>query len=271
MLTIGFTNHYYTLWDVTTHEKYGSHGEKYLVTNYHYYQNLSMVEAEAIAKVEQRTDIYEIDLDLRGEHGSYYTQRMIKDFESWRFSFGKLTGVDIRSCNDVWQLKRAMQAESTGRRKVYARRRLLELGELVKFRWAKEQKVYDFDTQIDDKDGYPTNPFTLTTVKLNYGTPKQQEWWLAKQFVLTLQQGHHYSPGQKVQLEVKLMSEFHFDGMYGTTYIQTFATVDGKVVKYKGGTPQEISKEVFTKIRGTVKHDSYKGVNETYLQRIKII
>jgi len=270
MLTIGFTNHYFTLWNVTSYERKGIYGERYLDIHYNYCQNLSMVEAEAIAKVEARTDIYEIDLSLRGMNGSFWTKRMIKDFDSWRFSFGKLTGSDMRTCTDVWQLRRAMQAESSGRRRVWARRRLLELGELLKFSWTKEQKVYDFDTIVYE-NGDPTNPFTMQTVKLNYGSPKQLEWWLAKQAIAVLQDGHHFTPGEKVVVEVKLLSEFHFDGMYGTTYIQTFATADGKKVKYKGGTPQDISKEEYVKIKGTVKHDSYKGVNETYLQRIKIL
>jgi hypothetical protein len=42
-----------------------------------------------------------------------------------------MTGCEIPEATDIWQLTRAMHNESNPRRRVYARRRLIELGELV--------------------------------------------------------------------------------------------------------------------------------------------
>lgn len=84
--------------------------------------------------------------------------------------------------------------------------------------------------------------------------------------------GHHFTEGAKVVLEIKRQGKGgSYDTQWGTTYIDNYITPDNMVFKYVGSNPPEISDEAFTKVKATIKHDNYKGQEETKLQRIKII
>lgn len=82
--------------------------------------------------------------------------------------------------------------------------------------------------------------------------------------------GHFFTDGQKVQLEIKEVASNGYQGFYGWTSIKTYLTKDGQVVKYVGSSPIRFEEE-WCKVKGTVKHTEYKGVKETHLQRIKLI
>lgn len=287
MLTLGFTNHYYTLWNVVTSIRYGRgevvngvfNGERWQVTSYNYIQNLSM---DFDAAVEKITTIagdnkWEEDLSLRGEHGSFErTKRMIESMADWQFTFGKLTSCDIRVSTDVWQLTRAMNEEVGGRRRAYARRRLLELGELVRYEWV--EKV--FDQQLCDQywkdhggvitnENNPTHSMFVVDKKRNYATPRQVARFEAQKAERELS-GHFFKDGERVTINIKQIDSFHFETAYGTTFICKYLTSDNKAVKYMGANPPDISTEHFVLVQATAKHSEYKGVAETKLQRIKI-
>lgn len=286
MLYIGFTNHYYTLWSVTEGERYdASRGVTYIVTTYQYHQNLSLDLETAKQKLLARDENFEIDLSLRGEHGRYYTKTRIKSLENWQYSFGKLTGSDIRQSDDVWQLKRAMREEASPRTKVYARSRLIELGELVRFAWSEVKKVYidylllnsadgvaydEDDNAYHDKDGNALPTYQDKTFHYAYATPKQKEW-IEKKRRDAAASGHWFTNGSKVEVKIKETGGFSFDTQFGTTYVCIYETEDGKLVKYMGANPPDISKDNFVQVKATVKHDNYKGQDETKLQRIKLL
>lgn len=96
--------------------------------------------------------------------------------------------------------------------------------------------------------------------------------------------GHHFEQGQKVELKVEVIDKTYFESTFGTTYIITLGDKEGMKYQYKGGTiPSYQDSEgyfksvtsydegTFFKIKASVKLDSYKNKEVTYLQRIKVL
>lgn len=251
MMTIGFTKEYYTLWEVgDTYAvpvfdngiKVGQHFKQDLV----YIQNLSIDFDAARAKVAATGKVFNVDLDLRGSCSHTRTIGSdIRDRDSFFpqncFSFGKLEGESFETCNDIWQLERAMNDEKSLRRRAAARRRLIVLGELVRFTWTNEAGV----------------KFNWVN-KNQVGRLKAEQW-----------SGHFFADGQKVELELMEISRGGFEGAYGFTSIRNYQTRDNKVVTYKGSSPISLP-EGWNKVTATVKHNSYNGRNQTLLLRMKI-
>lgn len=266
MLTLGFTNHFYTLWSVTQ----GLH-----VINYCYCQNLSMDYDEAKRKIALLAGEagYDEDLELRGSGSFTRTVRQVKAMAAWEFTFGKLTGMDIRTCDDVWQLRRAMREEVGGRRRVYARRRLLELNELVRYDW--EERVINPERyeELVLTHGIDWNSETVETaydiIRRKYTAPRHAAILESKK-AEALASGHFFTDKQRLELKIKKIGGFSFDTAFGTTFVHKYLTEDGKLVKYMGGTPPDVPTDEYVTVAATVKHGNYKGVDETKLQRIKI-
>lgn len=248
MKTIGFTNIYYTLWEV--HPSYeepifyrgmqvGSSTRQQVT----YIQNLSK-DLEA-AKSKLNGEAFEIDLELRGQHNFIRTLRSdIKNREEYYeqdcFSFGMLEGSKFSEATDIWQLNRAMGDEKSDTRRGNAKNRLIQLGELVEFNG-------------------------------NWITPKEVESAKQQAYLDSLEKGHFFNNGEKIEIVLKRIGGFSFDGGFGRVYIETYVTPDNKMLKYMGSSPPEIPSEEYAGVRATIKHDSYKGVAETKLQRIKIL
>lgn len=256
MYTLGFTNQFYTLWEVKEpQKKYTSGfvlngvftGSFYWVQECNYVQNLSTDYDKAVDKMKERFgDNFAIDLELRGQHSfvrqSDYT--IYNDIPDYVFSFGKLEGQDIRICNDVWQLTRAMKEERGKRRRVHARRRLIELGELVFNPWWKEG---------DEK--------YLTSTHFKKISDKKEEAKL---------NGHFFEDGKRITVSIKYIDGIGWPTEYGYMWIQKYVTEDGRMLKYKGTSPLEISDSEFIEVVGTVAHVTYNDAPETHLKRMKI-
>ena len=112
MLRIGKADLYFTLWDVTSNEQYGTdlNGNPYLQyihTNYTYYQNLSMDESKAVQKAKDKgvTNL-EPDEELRGRNRSW---KSTKTFDEPKvenvFTFGKYSGELFMENEDVDYMK----------------------------------------------------------------------------------------------------------------------------------------------------------------------
>ena len=110
MLQIGFSNKYYTLWNVVNETEYsGSEGQySYSVTRFTYLQNLSLVEEKAIVKAKEKgcTELG-INDELRGRSGRSFEKRtpIKEELELHQFTYGKYRGDDIRENTDVNYLK----------------------------------------------------------------------------------------------------------------------------------------------------------------------
>lgn len=237
--TMGFTEKYYTLWYVSVpiFQRYE------IIVNYVYAQNLSFTFEEAEKKMKERFGIgYEIDLNLKSEN-SFTTVKDCREemIPKDCFAFGKLEAQKFSECSDIWQLDRAMKDEKSEERRLNARNRLVELGELFEF------------------EGQYLCQFRIDEIK--------------KQRFLDNGGGHHFNDGEKIELELKEIGRFHFDGSFGTTFIVTYQSRDDKIFKYMGGSPIRIhdKTEDFVKVKFTVKHSDYNGKLETKIQRMKVI
>lgn len=274
MLTIGFTNQYYTLWSVSEpYKHYYNQYEYDIHQDVRYFQNLSLDLNEAKKKVETNFPglDYLVDLSLRGESGSYTNTlngERLSNAPDWMFSFGKLKYQDIRESDDVWQLNRAYNNEKNARTRVHARRRLIELGELVKYEWV-ETFAQNINWNKQDKNGnfLPEKIEDVKRIK-KYATLEQVASFDKEKNKPVA--GHYEADGVKVVLELKEIDSFGFNGNYGYTYIVTYADINNREFKYMGSSPSNISQDDFVKVQATIAHDTYRG-NETKLKRIKIL
>lgn len=213
-------------------------GRVLVTSDYRYEQNLSMNYEDALHKIIDTGEDFMVDLNLRGDH-SFRTKEYITDFEPWQFTFGKLVGQDIRSSDDVWQLNRAMNEEKKKRTRAFARRRLIELGKILKHngKWVLRTMLEKIQ-----KDEY----------------------------IASLKSGHLFTDKTRVGLRVKEVERFSFEGGFGRTYVQLLATDEGQLVKYVGTSPVYTLVGVeYTPITATVKHSEYNGKPETRIQRVK--
>lgn len=264
---IGFARQYYTLWNLsivpvfsTVNGKHIKVGDRY---NYTYIQNLSKDEESAIAKVKQRFNLNFVDVDesLRGVTQRSFSRYVKMSLPFTVFPFGKLMHENIIESNDVWQLMRVYEGEgATGgydehltsipvRRRVLARRRLIELGELV--RYDHQDSKWVGNNLIDFNNKYATKATIDRLVKI-----KESKWL--------------HSDGERIDLRLKEVKRFGFETQFGWTTVVTYVSDDGNEYIYKGGSAPSMSEE-FINIKATIKHSEYRGVKQTMLQRIKIL
>lgn len=244
MQTIGFTNEYFTLWNVSEVYKVPINAYQWREQqDFVYVQNLSKTLEGAKAKLQGE---FNVDLELRGSSTFTRSSEILDSFEVWQFTFGKLIGSDIRTCNDVWQLNRAMNDERGEERKELAKQRLIELGEVIQFdgKWISKE-----------------------TLEFHKEQKRKSE----------LKNGHFFADGEKVELIVELEENFSFDTQFGTCFINVFRDANGRLFKYKGSNPPDLyingeyNPNATYKFKATVKHSEYNGQKETLIQRIKII
>lgn len=256
MLTIGFSTQYYTLWEVGEPQKrYTSGatvngvftGSYYMEQKCTYMQNLSKDYDIAVAKIEELSGgIYGIDLDLRG-HSTFVRNcgNEGNDMPDHVFTFGKLIGQDIREAVDVWQLNRATKEEKGKRRRAIARRRLIDLGELVRN--------------------------TSGIGEERYISPSHLKFLKDQAFEQNAN-GHHFQNGKRITITVERIGGTSYETRYGVVFIEKYLTEDGKLLKYKGSSPlpAEYDNAGFIMITGTVEHVMRDEQPETRLKRIKL-
>ena len=133
MLSIGFANKFYTLWDVSSDEittgdaTYGY--SSYTKVYYTYIQNLSMDEENAKKKASEKgCKNLEVDRELFGRNNSFYkeikTSSYIGDRLDWICKWNPYLGVDINEITDVDFLYRYYQKYDN----VFAKKFLLQNG-----------------------------------------------------------------------------------------------------------------------------------------------
>lgn len=241
MLYIGFTEVYFTLWSGFTNYVTLPTGEKAPSSSaYTFVKNLSIDFDRAVDKVKALGEDFEIDLSIRGL--SNFVRYYPIPTQINEFSFGKLKGQSIVFSSDVWQLERAMKEEPNLRTRVYARRRLIDLGELVRYSHIDHNGVSQKYIKRSEIDAHTYNA----------------------------NKGHYFEEGKRVEIEVRQCGKLsYFDTSFGTTFIQRFITRDNKALLYKGGSPINFGEEDYMTIKATVLHEEYRGEKQTRLQRIK--
>lgn len=122
------------------------------------------------------------------------------------------------------------------RHAVIARRRLVELGELIKFE-GKYISMDDYCTEMKKRD--PENRY-------------------------------HFEQGQRVSLELTLERVSGYESFYGYNTIQFFKDQEGREFLYSGTSPKDLEVGEKYIVTGTVKHQEYRDTKQTLLTRMKI-
>ena len=99
---IGFTNKYYTLWEISEETRPLGNGRSYIVTHYNYIKNISFDKETAISKYPNAV----IDENLRGKTQSWETKKEVWDnvdtFRFGKYKGEKITGSDISYLEWYW-------------------------------------------------------------------------------------------------------------------------------------------------------------------------
>lgn len=275
---IGFATEFYTLWEYQSTPVYSSNevvnGVTPMVTGYnHEYFYLKNISKD-LAKVKALYPGVAIDEDLRGVSRSFQRWEKVEP-PAGCFTFGKLVNQLISDSTDVWQLRRACglidgrAGEPSPRRRVLARRRLIDLGELVRFPHYKVKHVNVNWGKRDEAGKYLPEDYQDIPYLVNYETPKFVE--IEREKKAAQARPHYFTDGERLTLSVKLTGRFGFHTVYGFTTVCLLETSEGLPVKYMGANPPNFNEDGFTQVTATIKHTEYKGAKETHLQRIKVL
>lgn len=268
MTAIGFATKFYTLWDYTVEKVYftdcnGKHhlsGHRHV---YHYIKNIS----QNLDKVKEMYPDIEPNHELFGRN-SYWEKTETIDFTDTQFPYGNYRGTEIMECNDTFQLRRCLEDQHKvgARRRVLARRRLIELGELVRYHHLK--------VITSNYNGYDEGRPIISCVAVRkYATPRDVENFekIKAEELRKAQTVFLHQDGEKVELDLKLVDRFSFPTQFGLCFIATYKDKADNVYKYKGSSPPNIENDDFYHVKCTIKHNDYRGEKQTLIQRVKII
>ena len=255
MLAIGKSDKYYTLWAVSIQTNYNGNGTSYDTANSFFIQNLSRDLKTAQKKAQEMgVEDLEPDEELYGrKYISYGESKQIDPSEEYQFPYSFIDSYqDIRTSENssalwVMYLKKEIVFSADNpvnpewkKPIIYARRRLADLGIIEKY-------------------------------KGQWMTPGYIEKVKDREFIASLETGHHFEAKQRVDLEIKQVNYRWFDSEWGGFSIVTYADIDGRKFTYMGGSPPAVSEDEFTAVKGTIKHDEYRDEKQTKLQRIKVL
>lgn len=275
-LIIGFSGTYYCLWSWWNEANYSMTGSgNYVATDgYTKYAYIKRISTD-LNKVKELYPNIPIDMGLHGQSWDLDKKGKKESLPYDVFPYGfKGEGTKIMECNEpkhLWALY-LKNYRGTARNKVYARRRLVELGLLVPYKTSKNIEVWkqkfvndvcvDYSETIVTRSSYSSPSFVA---KVEASKEKAEAYKL-------MEKGHFYNDGDKVVLKVKKIGSFSFESKFGTCFVVEYVDSENRVFKYKGSTPPYFENEnIFTEVKATIKHGNYKGQDETLIQRISII
>lgn len=178
-------------------------------------------------------DPFEIDMDLKGDKREFYTEGEPQGIiPKDVFKNGKYRFEKIKDCKDLDYIK-----------------------------WYYFEYNNEVCLEVLLKNGFEL----VDGVLYDLVDAKKQKHYLS------LKRGHLFEDKKRVELEIKTIEAFGFEGYYGYTFIRIYETECGCEVKYMGSNPPEISDDVFETVKATIKHDNYNDVDETKIQRISKI
>lgn len=251
---IGKADKFYTLWYVSEPvKKYVSKHEYYVSVFYDYRQNLALNKAKAIDKAKRMTGQNEVvvDEELRGKTASFWANKSERqsDVADGRFKFGRYINYPYSDApvdylqwygNEVTPDSRHYDEE------------LPKAMKAAGMKYLEDTKTWCSAEEYEE---------ALLRIARN-------------DYMKSLKGGLHEEDGAKVSIYIREIDTFSFQGMYGTTYVQTFADAQGRKFKYVGSRPKAIDtfdSGKFTFIKATIKHSDYNGEFETKLLRIKVV
>lgn len=269
-LIIGFSGTYYCLWSWQTETNYA------MTSNYQYVAQGSYTKhyyikriSTDIEKVKQLYPELPIDMGLHGQKwevsGVGVKKREVLPHDVFPYGF-RCEGERIMECSEVkyvWALYLSSQT-GIGRSKVYARRKLVELGLLVPYKTERKHIVKEWDYNIDAA----VETGEVITIRSSFCSPAYAAKLEAEK---VMQRGHFLVEGKRAKLMLKKVRSFSFETKFGICHVVEFVDAENRVFKYKGSTPPQISNEEFEQVEAGIKWGEYKGQNETLIQRVKVL
>ena len=267
-LIIGFSGTYYCLWNWQNETNYSMTANYQYVasggyTKYYYIKRIST----DIEKVKQLYPELPIDMGLHGTKWAErqeYKKREVLPHDAFPYGF-RCEGEKIMECSEakyVWALYLSNEI-GIGRSKVYARKRLVELGLLVAYKTAKKIAIREWNNETESA----VETGEVITIRSSYCSPKFAERLEADKLLV---RGHFLQEGKRVKMMLKKVKSFSFETKFGTCYVVEYINAENQVFKYKGSTPPRISKEEFETVEAGIKWSEYRGQNETLIQRVKV-
>ena len=248
---IGFTNKYYTLWEVSNPytKNYGTYSVTKVDTNY--LQNLSFSLEEAQRKAKERYGIeVGVDEELRGVCARSFSTEVKREYNDSVFLFGKYTGDSFEEITDVdyklWYWRETKNSDKFSQK---LEDELISLGVLIPA-FDELYTLTEFENVLDSK-----------LVEL------EDELF---------PHGHWGRGGEKVQLDGEITSSGYINSRFGTMF--TYRLRVGEIsYLLTSGTELPIEVGQFVSVSGTTKlvdfwsdwHD--KRVVRTELKRVKLL
>jgi hypothetical protein len=248
---IGFTNKYYTLWEVSNPytKDYGTYSVTKVDTNY--LQNLSFSLDEALRKAKERYGIeVKVDEQLRGVCARSFSTEVKREYNDSVFLFGKYTGDSFEEITDVdyklWYWRETKNSDKFSQK---LEDELISLGVLIPA-FDELYTLTEFENVLDSK-----------LVEL------EDELF---------PHGHWGRGGEKVQLDGEITSSGYINSRFGTMF--TYRLRVGEIsYLLTSGTELPIEVGQFVSVSGTTKlvdfwsdwHD--KRVVRTELKRVKLL
>jgi hypothetical protein len=248
---IGFTNKYYTLWEVSN--PYRVTHSTYIETKVDtvYLQNLSFSKEEALRKAKERYGVdVVIDEELRGVCARSFSTTISRENNPSVFLFGKYVGSSFTEIDDVsYKL----------------------------WYWSQTKDTHQFSQEIEDElvKMELIIPFMGDIIAVTE-LEGRVDGMLRKLESDLFPHGHWGTNGEKVVLEGEVIGTGSINSYYGTMYTYQ---IGAKEVSYLATGSSELDMKVGDKVRlsGTLKHVKYwsdwHGVEvvRTELKRVKVL
>jgi hypothetical protein len=248
---IGFTNKYYTLWEVSNPytKDYGTYSVTKVDTNY--LQNLSFSLEEAQRKAKERYGIeVGVDEELRGVCARSFSTEIKREYNDSTFLFGKYTGGSFEEITDVdYKLWYWRETKNTIQFSQKLEDELVELGVLLPFH-GELHTLDEFERIVDSN--------------------------LSKLEDDLFPHGHWGRDGEKVQLDGEVAAIGSINSRFGTMF--TYRLRVGEVsYLLTSGTEFPVEVGQFVSVSGTTKLVNFWSdwhqtqVVRTELKRVKLL
>ena len=224
--TIGFTNKYYTLWEVS--DPYQTFEGVYTVTrqDYTYIQNLSFELDKAQQKaIEKYGEKLPVDEELRGKSRSFSKSLSI-NVNPDKFLFGKYKGQNFVDVDDVsYKMWYWSATEGTEKESSVLQAELIKRGMFIEFQ-GEFLTLDDFEARLEDEYR-----------KLNDAL---------------FPNGHYGTNGDRVTIKGEVLSVGSLNSYYGRMYLYRIAVED---VSYfvTGGRPFDLKEGDMVEVTGRIK------------------
>lgn len=254
-LAIGFTNVYYTLWNVRIDGVYDDKGN--LIGNNitsTYLKNLSTDKDKAIAKAKElgATDLVP-DNSLKGYKNFTYYQPTEEE---------KQRKKDLEKQQELDRKENIKTKFIEGK---YSGKTFEEVNEI------DADYLWWYFSQLYEEDDYNKDSKLIKSVlrnKFKWIREKDDELRRRNKF----ENGKYFEEKEKVEVSVEVLYSESWEGRYGTAFKYRLGYETDKELIYLGSKDLGLKKGDIVTLKGTIKHKQYgTDMYETRIQRVKVV